>query len=262
MDNPRNRDYVDYAVQKQELEMTDVAALTQLSGQIRGLDVGEVQTTLRRLNPKAPAIDLRAMAKIVAVVVDFVADMPKVELRELARESDQFRAALEEAAHQGKAQTTTREHIAATGRTVLSRGVGLGEQIPIDEGQTRLANYAKPVSIESWAGPVAGAGEIELQLGIPRSTLNSWHQRGAVIGLLRGERKFAYPLDQFVDARPLEGIADILRLSPDPRGAWLWLCQPNATLGQKSPLACLRAGRKAAVLEAAASDLPLEREFA
>lgn len=242
--------------------MADIAALTQPAGHMRGLDIGEVQTALRRHNPKTPATDLRAMAKIVALVVDFVADMPKVELRELARESDQFRVALEEATQHSKAPSSDRAHIAATGRTIRSQGAGLGEQLPIEEGHARLLDYAKPGSIESWAGPVAGAGEIEQQLGIPRSTLNSWQQRGACIGLLRGERKFAYPLEQFIDSRPLEGLAEILRFAPHPRSAWFWLRQPNAALGQKSPLACLRAGRKEAVLEAAAADLPLEREFA
>lgn len=242
--------------------MADVAALAPQTGQIRGLGIGEVQTALRRHNPKAPTIDLRAVAKIISVVVDFVTDMPKGELRELARESDQFRAALEEAAQQGKAQASEREHVAPSGRIVRSRGAGLGDQIPVEEGRARLESYAKADSIESWAGLVAGAGQIEQQLGIPRSTLNSWQQRGAVIGLLRGERKFAYPLEQFVDARPIEGLIEILRLASDPRSAWLWLRQPNAALGQKTPLECLRAGRKTAVLEAAAADLPLEREFA
>jgi hypothetical protein len=217
---------------------------------------------LRLHNPKAPTIDLRAVAKIISVVVDFVTDMPKGELRELARESDQFRAALEEAAQHGKAQASEREHIAPSGRIVRSRGAGLGDQIPVEEGRARLESYAKAGSIESWAGPVAGAGQIEQQLGIPRSTLNSWQQRGAVIGLLRGERKFAYPLEQFIDGRPIEGLIEILRLASDSRSAWLWLRQPNAAFGQKTPLACLRSGRKTAVLEAAAADLPLEREFA
>lgn len=242
--------------------MADVAAPTQPADHIQGLDIGEVETALRRHNPKAPTPDLHAMAKIVALVVDFVAGLPKVELRRLVRESEQFRAALELATHQGNEPAVTREHIAASGRTRLSRGTGLGEQISMQEGRARLADYAQTGAIDSWAGPVAGAGEIEQQLGIPRSTLNSWQKRGAVVGLLRGERKFAYPLEQFIDARPLEGIADILRLAQDPRGAWLWLRQPHAALGQKSPLSCLRAGRKAAVLDAAATDLPPDREFA
>ena len=90
------------------------------------------------------------------------------------------------------------------------------------------------------------------------STLNSWQQRDAVVGLLRGERKLAYPLEQFVDTRPLEGIAEILPLAPDARNGWLWLRQPNAALGHKTPLSCLREGSKAIVLEAAQADLPLK----
>ncbi len=83
-----------------------------------------------------------------------------------------------------------------------------------------------------------------------------------MIGLLRGERKLAYPLEQFVDNRPLEGLSEVVRLVPDARGAWLWLRQPNSTLDGKTPLESLRAGRKAAVISAAEADLPLEREFA
>jgi hypothetical protein len=239
--------------------MTNVAEMPQ---GIRGLDIGDLQAVLRQRNPKMPAGDLRAIAKIVALVVEFVADLSNTERRELARWGSQLRAALEEATQQGKSETDEREHIEPAGRVQRSRGAGLGEQISVKEGRARLEQYAIAGPIERWAGPVAGAGEIEQQLGIPRSTLNSWQQRGAVVGLLRGERKLAYPLEQFVDARPLEGIAEILRWAPDARGGWLWLRQPNTALGRKTPLACLREGRKASVLEAAQADLPLERDFA
>lgn len=239
-----------------------MASVAKMPEGIQGLDIGELQAVLRQHNPKTPVSDLRAMAKIVASVVEFVADLSNAERRKLARESSQLRAALEEAAQHGKSGTGEREHIKPAGRVERSRGTGLGERISIEEGRARLEQYANAGPIERWAGPVAGAGEIEQQLGIPRSTLNSWHQRGAVVGLLRGERKLAYPLEQFVDARPLEGIAEILRLVPDARGGWLWLRQPNAALGRKTPLACLRAGHKASVLEAAQADLPLEHNFA
>lgn len=63
------------------------------------------------------------------------------------------------------------------------------------------------------------------------------------MGLLRGERKLAYPLEQFVDARPIEGIADVLKVITDPRAAWLWLRQPHAALQKRTPLAVL-AGRQ------------------
>lgn len=108
--------------------------------------------------------------------------------------------------------------------------------------------------MESWAGPVAGAGEIEKSMGIPRSTLSHWQKRGAVIGLLRGERKLAYPLEQFVDARPLEGIADVLGTTPDARSAWLWLRQPHDALQGKTPLAMLQGGERKLVAKVAERD--------
>lgn len=115
--------------------------------------------------------------------------------------------------------------------------------------------------MEDWAGPVAGASQIMTQLGIPRSTLASWQQAGAVVALLRGQRKYAYPLEQFVDARPLPGLADVLRLVPDARGAWLWLRQPNSALAGRTPLERLKAGQRADVLAVAQADLPVERDY-
>jgi hypothetical protein len=238
-----------------------MANVAEMPEEIRGLNIGEVQAVLRQHNPKTRASDLRVVAKIVACVADFVANLSNAERRELARGSNQLTAALEQAAHHGKSGSGEREHVEPAGRIERSRGAGLGERISLKDGRSRLERYANSGPIERWAGPVAGAGEIEQQLGIPRSTLNSWQKRGAVVGLLRGERKLAYPLEQFVDARPLEGIAEVLRLAPDARGGWLWLRQPNPALGRKTPLACLRAGRKASVLEAAEADLPLERDF-
>lgn len=157
-----------------------------------------------------------------------------------------------EAATHSRAEA--RVSIKAGGRTEKSRGAGLGERITLEEGRDRLARYATARPLESWAGPVAGAGEIEDSLGIPRSTLSSWQQKGAIVGLLRGARKLAYPLEQFVDARPLEGIADVLRVAPDARSAWLWLRQPHGALNGRAPLERLKAGDRAAVVTAAERD--------
>jgi hypothetical protein len=240
--------------------MSDGAVQNDLSGQMQSPNVGEMQAVLRDLNPEASVSDLRAVAVLAAQAVDFFIGLTTSERLGLLREPGQFRAALEEAAHHGK--LGDRRHIEPTGRVIKSRGAGLGERTSLDEGRARLEHYATPGPIERWAGPVVGAGEIETRLGVGRSTLNAWVKRGAVVGLLRGERKLAYPLEQFVDNRPLEGLADVLRLAPDARGAWLWLRQPNAALDGETPLETLRAGRKASVVRAAQADLPLEREFA
>lgn len=74
--------------------------------------------------------------------------------------------------------------------------------------------------------------------------------------------KLAYPFEQIVNSRPVEGLAEVLCPAPNPRSAWLWLRQAKVTLDGCTPLTCLRSGRKAAVFQAAAADLALERDFA
>lgn len=240
--------------------MSDVAVQTRSGEQVRSLRVDDMQAALADRNPQASKAELHAIAVLAARAVEFVVGLTRSERQELVREPQQFRAALEEAAHQGMAGE--RVHIEPRGRILKSCGAGLGERVSLEEGRARLERYATPGPIERWAGPVVGAGEIERRLGVKRSTLNTWARRGAVIGLLRGERKLAYPLEQFVDNRPLEGLAEIVRLAPDARSAWLWLRQPNAALKGHTPLESLRSGGKSAVLEAAAADLPIERDVA
>ena len=152
--------------------------------------------------------------------------------------------------------------IDSAGPVEQSRGTGLGELVSLSEGSARLSQYATPGPIARWAGPVANSGEIERLLGVGRTTLHRWVKTGAVVALLRGERKLSYPLDQFVDSRPLEGLADVVRLAPSPRGAWLWMRQPNGSLGGKTPLACLHDGRRTEVIQAAQTDLAVERDVA
>src|SRR3546814_4608081 len=65
--------------------------------------------------------------------------------------------------------------------------------------------------LEEWAGPVAGSSALHNR-GIARSTLHDWQKRGQVVALLAGARKHAFPLEQFVDGRPMEGIADVVEV--------------------------------------------------
>ncbi|MGF7154796.1 hypothetical protein GGR40_002581 [Novosphingobium gossypii] len=213
-----------------------------------------MRAALRSTNPTARASDLKTMAELISFVSGVIAELPKDEQSELAREKDEVRRMLIEVVHGDRPQT--RVSVRSTGRIERSRGTGLGEVISLDEGRARLDRYATARPLESWAGPVAGAGEVEDNLGIPRSTLSHWHKKGMVVGLLRGARKLAYPLEQFVDARPLEGIADVLRLAPDARSAWLWLRQPHGALDGLTPLDALKAGARQEVVNGA------ERDFA
>ena len=220
---------------------------------IRRFGVGEVEAVLHAENPHAPVRELRTMAQIISTVVEFVSDLPKADRTEIARGRGPFRAALQEAA-----QSVSRVHIDGNTEVERTRGSGLGKLLTIEDGRARLDEYATAVPMEDWAGPIAGAGEVERRLGIARTTLNTWVQQGAVVGLLRGQRKRAYPLEQFIDARPLEGVSDVLRLAPDPRSAWLWMRQPHGALDGRTPLALLCAGKRSSVLVVAQRDFDRE----
>lgn len=132
-----------------------------------------------------------------------------------------------------------------------SKGSGFGKLLGIEEGRRGLDEFATPMRVEEWAGPVAGPVELERNYGIRRSTLHTWQRRGTVIGLLKGERKHVFPLEQFVDGRPIEGLARIIEIAPSPRSAWLWLVQRSPLLGGKRPVDLLKQGRVEEVVEAA-----------
>ena len=123
-----------------------------------------------------------------------------------------------------------------------------------EEGLRRSADYATPKRLEDWAGPVAGPGELQRDYGIKRSTLHAWHKRGAIVGLLKGERKHVFPLQQFIDGRPVEGMAQITRVIDNSRAAWLWLMHPHPTGDHTSPLERLKCGKVAEVMAAAERD--------
>ncbi|UCI32066.1 hypothetical protein [Mesorhizobium sp. B4-1-4] len=106
--------------------------------------------------------------------------------------------------------------------------------------------------MQSWAGEVAGQTFIEDKLSIPRSTLHLWKRRNEVIALPKSRRTHVFPLAQFVDGRPVDGISQVLAKMQNPRSAWLWLIHPCALLDGKVPLDLLKQNRAAQVENAAA----------
>jgi hypothetical protein len=137
------------------------------------------------------------------------------------------------------------------GPVEVSQGEGLGERLTLEEGRRRVHEYATPMPLEDWAGATAGPVEIERSLGIPRSTLHAWQGKGLVIGLLNGVRKNVFPLEQFVDGKPVAGIADVLEVIREPRTTWRWFKEPSPLLNGATPLARLKRGRLDEVLRAA-----------
>lgn len=101
---------------------------------------------------------------------------------------------------------------------------------------------------DEWAGPVAGPTMIEKNFGIPRSTLYRWQKRNEVVWIQsRSSRKPLFPLKQFKDGKPIDGIPELIEVFGDPGTAWAW-CQPRDDDG---PLSRLLHGRVNAVIEEA-----------
>jgi hypothetical protein len=225
---------------------------TQLHGDthagVRRLIADEVSEVLTRQPGLAKAVAANT-AQIVAAVAAAVVALPLTQQKRLKAKSADVADMI--AAFARNDLPVERIIIPQPATVEKSKGSGFGELIDIEEGKRRLAEYATPMRVEEWAGPVAGPVELERDYGIRRSTLHAWQQRGAVIGLLKGERKHVFPLEQFVDGRPVEGISQVVAVVPSPRSGWLWLVQPSPLLGNKRPIDILKQGRIDKVVEAA-----------
>ena len=213
--------------------MTALSRATKSSSkQIHTPAEAEIRAMLAHRNPQMPARALTPLAKLVANFADVVAGLVVDQRERIPTSKTVLRTMLLRATRSRTEPRAVELQNAAVEQAVeRHRGTGLGDLLSREEGRERLARYVRTRPLESWAGPVAGPGEIEKQLHVARSTLNEWHRRGVVIGLLRGERKHVYPLDQFVDARPMQGVGDVAKIAPNEAWrAWLWLRRASRPL--------------------------------
>lgn len=72
--------------------------------------------------------------------------------------------------------------------------------------------------------------------------------------MLVGVRTHAFPVEQFIDDRPVPGLAPLVETIGDTRTAWLWLREPNPGRSGATPLSRLKAGATEPVLEIARSN--------
>jgi hypothetical protein len=113
------------------------------------------------------------------------------------------------------------------GPVEVSQGEGLGELLTLEEGRRRLHEYATPMALEDWAGATARQVQVARKLGVSRSTLQAWRTRRLAVGLLNWARKTVFPLEQFVNGKPVAGIADLLAVIGEARVTWMWLKEPS-----------------------------------
>ena len=201
-------------------------------------------------NPKSGRAQVEAVGQLVAEFGATVAKLsPAARQRLMASKADLHKLISGILAEPDV--TTGPVRLVAKAVPEVSQGDGLGALVSAAEGRERLAAYATPLKAETWAGPLAGATELEREHGVARSTLQAWRKQGAVIGLLVGVHKHAYPVEQFIDGRPIAGLASICEAIGDPRTTWLWLREPNPGAAGVAPLERLKAGAVEEVIKAA-----------
>ena len=111
---------------------------------------------------------------------------------------------------------------------------------------------AKIELADDWAGPVAGPTVIERHYGIPRSTLYRWQKLNEAVAIsTRSSRKPVFPLKQFVNGRPVDGLSQVISIFGKHDTAWEWLMQPNPLFDQRTSIDALLEGEVEAVLNSA-----------
>lgn len=223
---------------------------TQLQGaEVRRLVAHEVSDALTRHEPGFAKTATANTAQIVAAVAAAVIGLPASQQKRLKSRTSDLTDIITAWARDDGADD--RIAIAVPTAVETRKGTGLGELVDIKEGRRRLSEYAIDVPLENWAGPLAGSSTLNQDMGIARSTLHDWQRRGEVIALLKGARKHVFPLAQFIDGRPADGIRDVLRIIDSSRRAWFWLVKPSPLLGNKLPIDLLKQERTREVVDAA-----------
>lgn len=216
---------------------------------VRKMVASEVSDALARYEPGLAKGAAANTAQIVATVAAAVVGLSPSQQKRLKSRSDDLTDMITAWARGDTADD--RIEIPAPTAVEPRKGTGLGALVDIEEGRRRLSDYAIDVPLEDWAGPLAGSSALMEDMGIARSTLHDWQRRGEVVALLKGARKHVFPLAQFVDGRPAQGIREILEIVDSPRRAWFWMVKPSPLLGDKRPIDLLKQDRRQEVVDAA-----------
>ena len=225
-------------------------AIIQKPAKIIGPAAADLIAMFVDLNPAASREEVTQIGKLVADFSAVASNLSPEARKRLTTRKAQFRRFITELVVEPDAAPEPLI-LAAKSAAEVSQGARLDQPLAAQEGRARIAAYATPTKVEDWAGCLAGPTELERHYGIARSTLHAWQQQGAVIGLLVGVRKHAFPTEQFVDGRPVAGLGAVVEAIGDPRTAWLWLREPNPGLDGAAPLTRLMAGAVGAVVDVA-----------
>ena len=225
----------------------------QSAAKIASPAAADLIAVFTKRNPNSRRSDLTEVGELVAEFSDAATKLSPAARKRLIANKARLREVIAKIVAEAEAIPKPL-NLVAKSAAETSQGTGPGKMLSAEEGKARIAAYTTPTKIEDWAGPLAGPTKLERNFGVARSTLHTWQKQGAIIGLLVGVRKHTFPIEQFVDGRPLTGLAAIVEAIGDQRTAWLWLREPNPGLAGVTPLECLKAGATDKVVDVAISN--------
>jgi hypothetical protein len=235
--------------------MTDSHARRPTAPKAIALPAADLIGMIAKRSPNTSRTHIEALGRATAAVGAEIAKLTADQQRRLVARTAALRDLVIQALETPDPAASAEDHIILKprGPVEVSQGEGLGARLTLEDGRRRVRGYALATgtSFDSWAGPTAGPVDLARKLGVSRSTLHAWQTKGLAIGLLNGLRKTVFPLEQFVDGKPVAGIADVLEVIGEPRVAWMWLKEASPRLNGATPLARLKRGHLDEVLRAA-----------
>lgn len=121
-------------------------------------------------------------------------------------------------------------------------GAGIGTVLPPDAAPSSLVDLAQDLPITAWAGEVETASILAPRLAASPEILAEWADRRIAIAFGDEPDQRLYPVEQFINGRPVPGLADVLAIIGHARVAWLWLRTSRPAINDCSPLDYLKAG--------------------
>jgi len=237
--------------------MTTTARRSAPSAKIDSPTASELITMFAKRNPAVSRAQVEMVGRLVAEFGEVAAEFSPAHLRHFKTRKAPWRELIKTTLAQLESVSEPQQLVAKMPAETIE-GTGLGAILPEAEARTQITAFTTPVTAESWAGPLAGPTQLDRELGIARSSLHAWQKQGAVIGVLVGVRKHAFPIEQFVDGRPVAGLGPLVQTIGDTRTAWRWLREPNPGLSGATPLSRLKTGAIEPVLEIARSNFGRE----
>lgn len=197
-------------------------------------------------NPQRPRSARLELAQAIEIKVH------RLDLDSLLKLAADLDVKIPPALRKGRAAGKIRARKVAQKRENVLAGSGVGPVVSSAEGARILDAIAVDVVLADWAeSELVGAGELVRRLKIARGTLDNWRRTKKIIAFRKGLRNYLYPVRQFAQLHPVDGLDRVAAHFSSHEEAWEWLVAPNRMTGGEAPIDRLREGEVEQVADAA-----------